>query len=134
MHEPDSPDYLETFTNAYIECALWSSIDDNGEPFDDNYDIDDLGPDERDRIREECKAFIAANIGDLEDAGSFPVYNRDDSGPPGCAGHDFWLTRNHHGAGFWDRGLGDIGERLTEMAHAYGECNPYVIDNHIYLK
>lgn len=30
------------------------------------------------------------------------------------AGHDFWLTRNGHGAGFWDRGLGHIGEALSE--------------------
>ena len=24
-------------------------------------------------------------------------------------GHDLWLTRNGHGAGFWDRGLGAQG-------------------------
>ena len=36
-------------------------------------------------------------------------------------GHDFALTRNHHGAGFWDRGYGDVGDRLTDAAQAYGE-------------
>ena len=35
--------------------------------------------------------------------------------------HDYWLTRNRHGAGFWDRGLGDLGDRLTELAHNDGE-------------
>lgn len=41
----------------------------------------------------------------------------------GDAGQDFALTRNHHGAGFWDRGLPDtIGEDLTEIAHGYGEA------------
>jgi hypothetical protein len=45
------------------------------------------------------------------------------------AGHDFWLTRNRHGAGFWDRGLGDAGRMLTEMAHPYGECALYVGDD-----
>ena len=35
------------------------------------------------------------------------------------AGHDFALTRNGHGAGFWDRGLGEIGDMLTN------ECRPY---------
>ena len=38
------------------------------------------------------------------------------------AGHDFWLTRNGHGAGFWD---GDWQEpaaaALTAAAHAFGE-------------
>lgn len=36
------------------------------------------------------------------------------------AGHDFALTRNGHGAGFWDRGLGRVGDMLTEEARAYG--------------
>ena len=35
------------------------------------------------------------------------------------AGHDFALTRNWHGTGFWDRGLGEIGDMLTN------ECRPY---------
>ena len=40
--------------------------------------------------------------------------------------YDFWLTRNHHGAGYWD---GDwnkiIGEKLTQYAHSVGECYCY---------
>lgn len=44
----------------------------------------------------------------------------DGSTPFECAGHDFWLTRNGHGAGFWDRGLGDLGTRLAMSARAYG--------------
>ena len=37
------------------------------------------------------------------------------------AGHDFALTRNGHGTGFWDRGLGEIGDMLTEECKPYGE-------------
>ena len=44
-------------------------------------------------------------------------------------GHDFWLTRNGHGAGFWDRGLGDVGDRLTDIAHGFGECDLYAGDD-----
>lgn len=39
-------------------------------------------------------------------------------------GHDLWLTRNGHGAGFWDRPeiYGKENARiLTLMAHAMGE-------------
>lgn len=36
------------------------------------------------------------------------------------AGHDLALTRNGHGTGFWDRGLGAIGDTLTDEAKAYG--------------
>ena len=37
------------------------------------------------------------------------------------AGHDFALTRNGHGVGFWDRGLGEMGDMLTEECKPYGE-------------
>jgi hypothetical protein len=40
---------------------------------------------------------------------------------PGEMGHNLWLTRNRHGAGFWDRGLGPVGEELTKWAHTLGE-------------
>lgn len=35
-------------------------------------------------------------------------------------GHDFCLTRNGHGAGFWDRGWGHLGEYLSDVARTYG--------------
>lgn len=38
---------------------------------------------------------------------------------PERAGADFWLTRNHHGAGFWD-GNWERGDELTKWAHTYG--------------
>lgn len=38
-------------------------------------------------------------------------------------GHDMTLTRNGHGAGFWDRGAGEIGAVLTEWAHGLGTLN-----------
>ncbi len=48
------------------------------------------------------------------------------------AGHDFWLTRNRHGAGFWD---GDYPEpaasQLTKASHNYGEVSLYVGDDNL---
>jgi hypothetical protein len=32
----------ETFTEAYITCALWSSTDSNDEPMDANYSVHDI--------------------------------------------------------------------------------------------
>ena len=40
--------------------------------------------------------------------------------------HDFWLTRNGHGVGFWDRPeiYGDhFADRFTQWAKGYGEAN-----------
>lgn len=44
-------------------------------------------------------------------------------------GHDFWLTRNGHGVGFWDRGLGDLGDELTKHAEACKCSDLYVGDD-----
>lgn len=69
-------------------------------------------------MAEDCKSFAADNAEDLAHAG-------DD----GRNGHDFWLTRNGHGAGFWDRGYGKVGDRLTDAAHAWGTSDIYIGDD-----
>lgn len=47
----------------------------------------------------------------------------------GYMGHNFSLTKQHHGTGFWDRSLGDIGDRLTELSQIYPETTlSYTVD------
>lgn len=116
---------LDAFTSAYLECALWSTTtcDDDGnmsEALDENHDIDDLDLESLKAAISDCTAFQEENADDLE-------------GLDGAqAGHDFWLTRNGHGAGFWDRGLGELGERLSKASKAYGSVDLYVCDGVIY--
>ncbi len=104
---------LDDFTKAYIECALWSSMD--------NYGTEDIHPDALAGIVEDCRQFRETN--------GVPSYGDPRYSDAEKAGHDFWLTRNRHGAGFWDRGLGDIGDKLTEAAHAWGSVDLYVGDD-----
>ena len=122
---------LEEVVSAYAECALWSSHDwddmddgDNPRPMDDNYSVDDIAPETLAQFREDCAAMIegAAEIdgADWWDDGQF--------------GHDFWLTRNGHGAGFWDRHYGDsveasAGDELSALARPYGTVDLYVGDD-----
>ena len=121
----------EEFFDAYLITALWSSTDESnesgGEPFDANYSETDISAKSRESMRADCDAFYDANQADLECEG---VKFGPDFGQDGRAGHDFWLTRNHHGAGFWD---GDWPEpqaaRLTAAAHKFGECNLYLGDD-----
>ena len=128
----------DPFIRGYPECAEWAGIDDSGawcekcEEFrDDQVECPGCGEwlySDREnfeeslapkwseetlkRVTAECEDFKSANASDLEGEDM------------GRAGHDFYLTRNRHGAGFWD---GDYekekGERLTEAAHAYGETH-----------
>ena len=124
---------LENFVRGYMLCALWSSVvcDEDGNnchPLDDDHDIDDLAPECLKAMREACTDFAKANHADLL-AYCERYTSTDGSSPETCAGHDFWLTRNRHGAGFWDRGLGDLGERLSDAAKVYGTVYLYVCPN-----
>lgn len=115
--------HLDRFTEAYIECALWSSTDNSddqgGAPLDDNYGLDDIAEETLLQAKEDCEAFQRDNWDDIE-------RSRESLEQ---AGHDFWLTRNGHGAGFWDRGLGDVGERLTKASKVYGSVDLYIGDD-----
>jgi hypothetical protein len=102
---------LDSMTAAYLECALWSSTNGEGSPLDDDYGVEDFTEESLARAKADCDQFYADNAADLEGMSLEQ------------AGHDFWLTRNGHGAGFWDRDLGDVGVRLTDAAHAWGSCD-----------
>ena len=121
---------VEAFFIAYVEAALWSSTDEDGEPLDSRYDEGDVDPETLAKMREDCEDFIKANEADLK------LYiERMKSGEyrgEARAGHDFWLTRNGHGAGFWDRGLGELGKRLTEAAKVYSGFDLYVSEGKVY--
>jgi hypothetical protein len=110
---------LKNFVNGYIEAALWSSTSPEGSPLDDKYSAGDFAQEAIDKAVEESADFIRANRADLLAT----------SAPDDQHGHDFWLTRNHHGAGFWDRGYGPLGDRLTKAAHGYGTSDVYVGDD-----
>lgn len=108
---------LKDFTDAYVECAFWATVDDDGVPFD-ALSID-LAPGIAEQLGVDCEDFYSAHFATWRDAGM------DDA----QAGHDFWLTRNGHGAGFWDRGIGEAGDALTAASKAYGTCDLYMGDD-----
>jgi len=112
---------VDKFTEAYIVAALWSTTDEStpegGDYLDENYGLDDLAPETLQRMKADCDRFQAENVQDID-------------GRQEQAGHDFWLTRNHHGCGFWD---GDwpteVGDRLTQACKGYPEVSLYVGDD-----
>lgn len=129
----DLAEHLEDFTDAYIECALWSSTDESdpetgGDPFDMNYGSEDIAEETMEDIRRDCAAFYYRNFEVIEAAecnrgtGEYSKWAQ--------AGHDFWLTRVGHGAGFWDGDWSDpAGDLLTDASKAFGEVWLYLGDD-----
>ena len=115
------------FVQAYMVAALWSSTDETGDPLDAFFSIDDIDVATAQKMRSDCEDFIKCNAIDLV-AYKAAMANEQWSGEA-RAGHDFWLTRCGHGAGFWDRGLGALGERLSTAAKGYGNVDLYAGDD-----
>lgn len=111
---------LDEFTTAYLAAALWSSSNPDSD-LDAMLDAD-YGPEHIDR--ETLTQMISDCARFQEFYGTF--FEGKESG----AGHDFWLTRCGHGAGFWDGDWGDaIGEHLTAASKSFGEFDLYVGDD-----
>lgn len=110
---------IDTILRGYVACALWSSTDDEGEPLDDGRDIDDLPAETLAKMLEDVTDFVTTNRSDLNRSAL------DDE----QIGHDFWLTRCGHGAGFWDRGIGAVGDRLSDACKVYSNVDLYLGDD-----
>lgn len=115
--DPGDEIYLLKFFRGFVTCGAWCDTWDHETPFDrangpelkENADVDKLDDSVLPAFWE-CAEFVRFQWADLAAL------------DPNRAGHDFWLSRNGHGAGFWDRGYGKTGERLHEASKPYGSC------------
>ena len=104
---------FDTFLNAYLECADWADCGPDHET-----EGAEWAPQTLARFEADARAFYDAHGGDIEDDSQ--------------AGHDFWLTRRGHGAGFWDRDGFDQSpalQRLDAAARAFGNLDLYLGDD-----
>jgi hypothetical protein len=113
---------LDEFTLAYIMAALWT-YDENAPSGEfstsGRFEIlfPQIGRETLLKMVEDCARF--QREADLTDY------------PTKQAGHDFWLTRNHHGCGFWENDYGTESQckKLTEFSHGFGEVDLYEGDD-----
>ena len=114
-----------------IATLLWTELDDNGQPLDSLGA--ELAPETISRIKAEWADFSAK----AEALGFDPLEHRATVLPRDCnadhwaaVAHDWTLTRNRHGAGFWDGDWAEPwGQRLTDLAHSFGEISLYLGDD-----
>lgn len=114
---------LTDFVDGYIDCALWCGViaeveeGDTGHSIDEHY-VDQLSAEALETLEADAVDFFNAHQDILE------PYDKS------RAGQDFWLTRNGHGAGFWDGGYSSPEyQTLTMDAKAYGSCDLYLVQD-----
>lgn len=103
---------LSEFGRAYVDALLWSSTPDG-----ETWDIDDCAPDMIRRAFVETESFLYRFGCFIDAEPTAPGLDR--------AGHDFALTRNGHGAGFWDGSWPVYADMFTAGAKSFGEVDLY---------
>ncbi len=107
---------LDRFIQAYIEALYFTDTGDDEQPDSDT----ELSPETLLDIQADCRSFWRRAVHYV------PASDMN----PERAGHDFWLTRNGHGAGFWDGDWPEpYAEILTKIAKAYDEMETYLGDD-----
>ena len=114
----DAESKVKEMVAAYLEAAIWAD-----KPEDEDWDTTEWEPDSEATAWFECCAFLKLAKWHINDWTMEQL------------GHDFWLTRNGHGTGFWDRDFGTEESRdaLTMLSKVFGECSPYQYKGLLYL-
>ena len=119
---------IQTITQHYLIAALWSTVDyETGDHLDDNYSLSDVSSNLQQSTEKDVKLFIELSqpIFDKYKSVVDEFYINDEQ-----IGHDLLLTRNGHGAGFWDRSWGNLGDELTSLVNGhFKEVNLFVNDD-----
>jgi hypothetical protein len=118
---------LDEFTQGYIKSMFWADVNEDslGGEGTENINWDDIGFENLDhhsllKIIEDCKKFQKK-----AGAEAIEAYGAEQ------AGHDFYMTRNGHGVGFWeeDHATPEICQALDKLAKATGQTWVYIGDD-----
>jgi len=109
---------FKAFVNSYLATAAWVTAESG--------DCTDFTREARKMAENDCQQFIDKVLAKFGEPKGIELLTIPGGDLGYIAPHDFFLTRNHHGAGFWDKGeIYGEGEALdlTEIAHLMKETN-----------
>lgn len=95
------------FYNAYVEALFFTDTGSDSEIGSDC----ELSQSAKEQALLDCARFLFLAEGTIQELKNSGVHDWKQ------LGHDFWLTRNRHGVGFWDRGNGAFGDQLTKICN-----------------
>lgn len=122
------------FFQSYLSTALWSSTISEGEEnepgeregdaFDAHFATSDFSGEALEMLRAHAFSFWSRMWFYLDHE-----QGRKGEKPDAAhAGHDFWLTQNDHGAGFWGGDYPTYGDTFTKLAKCYPVINLFVTE------
>ena len=119
---------VEQAIAGYLDAIIFTESDDGEEEsgIDNGMGAIDFAPSTMNAISAELHAFVFL----YQDCLQHAMQHNNKGYKWENVGHDLWLTRNGHGAGFWDRELGgydgyDIGDSLSSACKIMGTKHAY---------
>jgi len=112
---------IKSFVESYLETAAWVTVDssENG----------NFKKSAKKSAKKDCKLFIEKVILEFGNKKATELLCIQGNKVASIAAHDFFLTRNHHGAGFWSSpevyNGEENAEKLTEISLTMGEVDCY---------
>ena len=126
--------------NALLVTLLWSCTDEHGDPLDSEYSPSDVCKKDAEKLYKEFQAFleiVEPQINAIAGDGWDCIDDFYDRMQPSDsqAEHDYIMTRNRKGVGFWD---GDWSESVSDILTKAAQSQPEIVacvgdDNKIYL-
>ena len=113
--------HLNKFVRSYLATACWVEFEPGTE-----YQLS------LSAIRDafmDCDKFISLIDKHFMSEDAQYIINRLGSDLDLLAPHEFYLTRNRHGAGFWDVNWDELGDKLTKICHEMKEYQLFVGDD-----
>ena len=116
------PSDLDQFTTGYLEAVEWLLDEETN-----RYGLEGFSESAILRAKEDCRSFQESYAEQLA------AYEEYSGRSMSSAGTDFYLSRNGHGAGFFDRGNQPVFDELQKLARIEGETYHEVgSDNLVY--
>ena len=116
----DTKEFITAFVQSYLATASWITTDSG--------DCTDFTRNAKKWAKEDCLKFIQVVRIKLGEDKAMQLLTIPGKDLTYLAPHDFWLTRNEHGAGFWDKedkyGKNEAAV-LTEICKEIGGCDCY---------
>lgn len=122
---------ITPFVLSYLHTAQWVTCDSN----EGKHGFTNKS---KEIAFNDCKIFVDKVFSEFTNEEAQRILNYEGNDVSILAGHDFFLTRNGHGAGFWDKLIYDElasngCHRLTEISKACGSVDVFVNRGWIYF-
>jgi hypothetical protein len=120
---------IDNFVASYLATAEWVTVDGRTRGFTKA---------SKQIARKDCLEFMKMIVENFTAGEVVAILSYQGSDLSSLAGHDFFLTRNRHGAGFWDKDIyNELAEngcdKLTELAMLCGTADAFQYKGYLYF-